>query len=117
FMEFDLIGIRRGNFIIDKKDMLVYFHNVPNLVIIFTNDSRTNKTLNSTSIVMSLYYDTFDDVFKMHFTNRDEGYKKEITAQFKEEIVSQIRNYFIDKMNRKYYINIEENKDGISLVK
>lgn len=116
-MEFNFTGIRRGNFIIDKNQMVEFFGDISNLVITFTKEEKAKTNQDTNRIVMSLFLDNYDNVFKMHFIHREEKYDTNIINKFKEDMISQIRVYFLDEYNNNYYIHIKDSKGELRLIK
>lgn len=72
-MEFNLIGIRRGNFIIDKSQMVESFKDISNLLIAFAKEGKVKDNQDTNRVVMSLFWDNYDNYFKMHFVHREKN--------------------------------------------
>lgn len=116
-MEFNLIGIRRGNFVIDKNQMVESFKDISDLLITFTKEGKVKNNQDTNKVVMSLFRNDYDNIFRMHFVHREKKYDTSIINKFKEDIIPQIKAYFLDEDNNNYYINIKENKGELSLIK
>ena len=107
-MEFDLKNnLRRGNFIMSKRDMKKAFDVFPNLIITFVSKKHDPKE-NLFGIRYDDYYD--DYCFFMHFVENDE-IDDELRNEFKDQVLPKIIEFLGDLEHQKgFYVKHDNGK-------
>ena len=117
-MEYDLVGIRRGNFIISKREMDIYFDRFEDLFIIF-NKPVSGKRYKYPGSIFSVQWSDYSNSFRMYFTDIKEGFHQSTITQFIEEMIPFIMKFLDNDENRNKnsFFHICENEKILAIVK